>query len=98
MILRNQSTIMIISFQIIDNSTVCSTARNYCPFVRAIRWRPAGSPSQGDNNTEIASMSKRFYDMTASIFLDPLLYPVGYLTYRSRVTNICVSKLGYHWF
>ena len=72
-ILRNQSTIMIISFQIIDNSTVCSTARNYCPFVRAIRWRPAGSPSQGDNNTEIASMSKRFYDMTASIFLDPLL-------------------------
>ena len=79
---RNQCTIMIISFQIIDNFVEADNnenikARNYSPFIRAIRWRPGGSPSPGDSNAEIASMSKRFYDLTASIILDTWLYPGG---------------------
>ena len=129
---RNQCTVMTISFQIIDNSTVCSTAcrgwqqrkhqSSELLFVRAIRWRPGVGgggwgvggwgvgggggggggggwggltrDSNGGNRFDV----KRFYDLTASIILDTWLYPVGNLTYRSRVTNICVSKLDYRWF
>ena len=97
MISRNQCTIMIISFQIIDNSTVCSTACRGCQ-QRKHESSELLSVSQGDSNPEIASMSKRFYDLTASIILDTWIYQVVSLTYHSRVTNICVRKQGYHWF
>ena len=109
---RNQCTVMIISFQIIDNSTVCSTAcwgwlqrKHQSSELLSVckdnpqetGWGGGGALTRGQlcgNRFDV----KRFYDLTAIIILDTWLYPVGNLTYRSRVTNICVSKLDYHWF